>query len=516
MPTNKRDLAPATRRWPAALEWILAGVVVGLWALHWFHLRADFPNGSPWMDYAKYTDEGWYGNAAIRSILFGHWFLWGDFNPAVALPVWPALEWLVFHLTGVSLSAARGLALVIFGADLVLSYLVIRAAGGSRAARWGGVLLLNGSMFYWCFSRLAILEPLLVFSTLLSWLLALQLPRWARPRQTAALLAIGFLGCIGVLTKTTALFLFPATAVLLAAGHGWRLRRVIADLVIATAGGLGPWAAYYLVCVRPHYRGDFFYLFAANRWDAPHGVHDQLLAFWWAAHGVLWVGPCLVCLALALLLGGLVLDRGFRRNPLVYASLVAAAGYIFFIGWHNSPQPRYYMVLGYPVVFVAMLGADALARRSRTAGGIVGVALAAVLGWNAYRSVSFATHPQYTLLSAADGLTAYIRMHEGKTNPLLLSISGDQISLMTHQPAICSDYGSIDLSERILHYQPGWFAEWNEVDPGTLEDIHTAGYQLQAVAHWHALDDEDRNDLILYRMVRVAPGQHPRDTLQTQ
>ena len=47
-------------------------------------------------DWAKYTDEGWYGNAAIRAHLFGNWYMAGDFNPAVAVPVWPFVEWLLF------------------------------------------------------------------------------------------------------------------------------------------------------------------------------------------------------------------------------------------------------------------------------------------------------------------------------------------------------------------------------------------------------------------------------------
>ena len=61
-------------------------------ALHAFHLNADFPNHSPWMDWAKYTDEGWYGDGAIRHFQRGHWHVPGDFNPAAALPVWPLLE----------------------------------------------------------------------------------------------------------------------------------------------------------------------------------------------------------------------------------------------------------------------------------------------------------------------------------------------------------------------------------------------------------------------------------------
>jgi len=38
----------------------VAGFIVALIAIHFLHPRADFPNFSPWMDYAKYTDEGWY------------------------------------------------------------------------------------------------------------------------------------------------------------------------------------------------------------------------------------------------------------------------------------------------------------------------------------------------------------------------------------------------------------------------------------------------------------------------
>lgn len=81
-------------RWFYVL-WIV--VICGFAALHAVNLSADFPNHTPWFgDWAKYTDEGWYGNAAIRAHLFGNWYLPGDFNPAPAVPVWPFLEWLLF------------------------------------------------------------------------------------------------------------------------------------------------------------------------------------------------------------------------------------------------------------------------------------------------------------------------------------------------------------------------------------------------------------------------------------
>src|SRR5580698_10332483 len=94
-------------------------------ALHAFHLSADFPNHSPWMDWAKYTDEGWYGDAAIRYFQRGHWNVPGDFNPAAALPVWPLLEAALFRFTGVHLAAARALTVAIFALILVASYLLL-------------------------------------------------------------------------------------------------------------------------------------------------------------------------------------------------------------------------------------------------------------------------------------------------------------------------------------------------------------------------------------------------------
>lgn len=95
-----------SKRWPYAI-WLV--LICGFAALHALHLSADFPNHSPWFsDAAKYTDEGWWANAAIRAHLTGNWYLQNDYNPAVAVPVWPFLEWVLFFFTGVGIEAARG------------------------------------------------------------------------------------------------------------------------------------------------------------------------------------------------------------------------------------------------------------------------------------------------------------------------------------------------------------------------------------------------------------------------
>jgi hypothetical protein len=61
------------RRALVLVEAILLFAALGLFVLHYLHLSADFPNYSPWMDWSKYTDEGWYGDAAIRELQRGSW-----------------------------------------------------------------------------------------------------------------------------------------------------------------------------------------------------------------------------------------------------------------------------------------------------------------------------------------------------------------------------------------------------------------------------------------------------------
>src|SRR3569832_1123624 len=120
----------SSTRWGYAV-WVVA---IGIFAvLHAMNLVADFPNHTPWhIDWAKYTDEGWYSNAAVRAHLFGYWYVAGDFNPAPAVPVWPFLEWILFFFTGVSIEAARGLAIAFFFANLVLCYTLLRR----RSPKW--------------------------------------------------------------------------------------------------------------------------------------------------------------------------------------------------------------------------------------------------------------------------------------------------------------------------------------------------------------------------------------------
>lgn len=510
---GKQILTISHKRWFYAL-WLVA--ICGFALLHVFHLSADFPNHSPWfMDWAKYTDEGWYGNAAIRAHLFGSWYMPRDFNPAPAVPVWPFLEWVLFFFTGVSIQAARGLAVAFFFSNLLLSYLLLRA----RGARWMALLALTlivTSPFLYCFSRLAILEPMLTTLTLAALNLAVRLPRWRFP--VAVSVAIGLLFTLMMLTKTTAIFLLPALVWAMLVPL-WKHRKLAIRCVLASAAAFavtfGLWMA---MVIHLGLLADFKYLFFVNKYDKPEEFYWPLLSFWWSFHGGLWVDHVLIPLAGLIVLGAAVTwrhawSRKLLLDPVFGASILAIIGYIFFMTYQDNPQPRYFAVVAFFSFFIVVLGVEALMGQAarahwswpRSLSGALIALVALVAAFNGVQTLNYAAHPEYTFVNAVQRLTRYIDTHPNG-NRLLVSISGDQITLISHLPSLCDDFGTQELTSKLAEYQPGWYAAWNDLDPGTLEDIHTH-FSLEQVASFHALDDPDRNVLVLFKLHPLPDGQ---------
>jgi hypothetical protein len=541
---------PRAARAERAIEAALLAVAAIFFSLHFVHLKADFPNYSPWMDWAKYTDEGWYGDAAIRHYQLGHWNVPGDFNAAAALPVWPALELVLFRVTGVSLVAARALTVAVFGMILVCCYGLIRRWSGGPAGELRrrplapsiAVLLLSVNPFCYVFSRLAILEPLLILLTLAALLaassagvasgLALRVEsagegegkRLSR-RFAMRVGGLGLLLPLMVLTKTTGVFLFPAIFWLLWASAGHRLRPFLRAAGLACGVGVAAWGGYYLLFVRPRYLIDYRYLFSANAYT---GI--TLATFWSVMHDALfdggWIGETLFAVALVAVVGAVV-SLGFRRNPLVVALLLWIFGYGAFLAYHANLQPRYYLVLAIPLMLLVAIAFDAVVAGAIGAGnreqGTVSRAsewalrMAAVFGAavlvfavvsGAWRTISYVRHPEYTWVSAAGQIYDAVEREAAVSghSRLVMSISGSDLALMTGLPSICDDFGTMTLPERVAKYRPGWFATWNDVEDDKMEAL-APWFRLVRVATIPAFDDTDRNVLILYRLDPVSsPG----------
>ncbi len=514
--------------------------------LHFVHLAADFPNNSPWMDWSKYTDEGWYGDAAIRHFQLGHWYLAGDFNPAAALPVWPFLEGILFHFTGVSLLAARAATVCVFAAILLTSWLLLQrwrpsvdadlpSHANSRRplslAPYVAVFLLAVSPFCFVFTRMAILEPFLILLMLLS-LLAASTAKPAAAIVRANLLPILALGGLlpaMILTKTTALFLMPALFWLLFAALDYQFRPFLRVAIPAAGLALLLWLGWFGYILAHHYLLDYRYLFSANGYTGITLANASTVLSDTVTDGM-WMGSVLFpasMLALLLALVSWVVSwRRVRSLPLAVSLMLWAGGYVFFLAYHDNLQPRYYLVVAVPltlllsVVFELFLLGNGLilGPRGLLARRLALVAVAAVVGiigfQSARQTLHFVRHPDYTLLGAARELEQYItedHKRDPAHSPLLLSISGSDISLMTGLHSINDDFGTLELVNRVALYKPGWYAAWNDLEDDKMEAL-APYYHVERVAEFPSMDDPDRNLLILYRLddgSEPQPARHP-------
>jgi 4-amino-4-deoxy-L-arabinose transferase-like glycosyltransferase len=451
-------------------------------------LRADFPNHSPWMrDSAKYTDEGWWANAAVRHFLIGHWEVAGDYNPAAAVPVWPTLLTMVFELTGVSILAARAVNVGFSAATVALLYLLIRRYGGTQTTAAVAAVLLAASPFAFAFSRVATLDTMVVFE----WVLMLWAASYADREHSWPLPLLGLLMGAMVLTKTTSLALLPSIFWLL-----WK-RNMRALLTVTTLAGalLG---LYLLLVLRSRYAGDYHYFFNINALaDVELGRTGSLLQQLF--HNGLWIDRILYPASLAILILSLVWLRRLWRNPLFAASWIAFAGNtLYILRRQDDYAPRYFLVMLVPLILVLVLTLQELEIRHRGLAMLLAATLTVAVFLNTGQIFRFLAHRQYQFYGAAKSIQATVNA-DPAAKRLLLGTSADQLSLMIGIPAINDGYSSEDLTEKVSRYQPGWYVGWNDLDQDILESL--TDYRLDQVASYPVFDHEDRNQLKLYRMV---------------
>ena len=275
-----------------------------------------------------------------------------------------------------------------------------------RGPQWMALLALTlmvTSPFLYCFSRLAILEPML--TTLL--LAALNSGGAAAAHATAR-------GCIG--GRRRAVHADDADEddgdILCCRRLGWAMlvRRSFQDrrreaARIDARSSLQAWfhpcavrcaamsfaafavtfGAWMALVVALGYFGDYKYLLFINKYVKPTEFYWPLLSFWWSMRGLIWIDHILIPLC-EVLIGGATLaaalisrkktGRGaaLLLDPVFGASILAAGGYILFMTYQNHPQPRYFaLVAVFCFLIVAMAAAELVAQAGPTR----------LLGWGA-------------------------------------------------------------------------------------------------------------------------------------
>jgi 4-amino-4-deoxy-L-arabinose transferase-like glycosyltransferase len=467
---------------------ILLLLTVVFCLLRFAYLRADFPNHSPWMiDQAKYTDEGWWASAAVRHCLLGHWHVAGDYNPAIAVPVWPLMLTALFQFTGVSLIATRALNVLFSVATVGFIYLLVRRYA-DRTAAAAAALLLAVSPFAFVFSRLATLDTMIDFE----WSLLLWVAATAKPQRTAAPLMLGLLMALMLLTKTTSLMLVPAVLWLL-----WSATRSLPQLLITIATASGIVGLYTAIVLHSRYADDYHYFYNINSLAEVQLRRTFSLILLQLRHG-LWVDRILYPVAVLVFFSAVFWLRRLWNNPLFTASWIAIIGEaIYILRRQDDYAPRYFLALLAPMVFVVVLALHQLSGHKRM---ILAAALAAAVVLNTVQVVGFVIHRQYQLLGAAKSIQA-VAGKDAHTHRVLLGSSAAQLALMTGIPSLNDEYGSQDLTQKAARFQPGWYVGWNDLDDDIVASL--SAYRLDQVATYQVFDHDDRNTLTLYRMVEV-------------
>jgi hypothetical protein len=333
-------------------------------------------------------------------------------------------------------------------------------------------------------------------------------------RQILPTLALTILLPAMVLTKTTAICLFPAIFYMVWARAGYRIRPALALAVPPVAGGLALWCAYFFLFVRPHYLADYSYLFSANAYT---GIELEPLArvvLHTLGDGS-WMGSALYLAFFAVVALTLFWRPHVFTNPLFPSLLLWIAGYFAFLAYHNNLQPRYYTVAAAPIAALVGLAIDALrqpfadrsgpARLAANALATIAVLIIAVPG--IVLQAGFLLHPTYDFQNTALAIKQIV-LADRRHSHLILSISGSDLTLMTGLPSIDDDFGTLELIDRVKLYRPGWYVAWNELDDDKADSL-TPFYTVNRVAAFTAYDDPDRNLLILYRLDPKLPTAPP-------
>ncbi len=473
-----------------------------IFCLHYLHLGADLPH-TTWLDWTRYQHEGWYAGAGIRKLLTGHWRYPGDFNPGVALPVFPTLAYRIFRVFGFGVDALRAMNVTIFGLSLIVCGLLVNRYS-TRLAGAGVVFLLACSPFFFAFSRLGIAEPLLILELLLALLLA-SFVRFGslRSHYLPVCVGVGLVLASMALTKTTGLALAPAVLYLVWSRCDSTYRSRLGPLTVVILTGLGSWGLCYIAMLKNGGGDDFHHFFVINQGY----LYGRMLLprVWIVMKDGLSIGPALYVTSIAAVLVNFAARRE-RPQPLLVATLIAATGYGALIAFHGWIGPRYYLVATLLCSMALVLSTVELARSERRPLRVFAVILAAVSALSCVDQIRtqllWSRYPSYSYSEAAQKLSSIVA-HDASGNRVVLGRATEEMALLTGVPltAVTDRFGLLPLRKAVSLFRPGWLLTLDRVQPVT-QTVLSDRYSLQLVGSQPVYGDGcGFHRLLLYRLV---------------
>ncbi len=484
------------RRW----QWALLLMTICLLALRFCHLSADFPVFHFYdQDGARFTDEGFYTGAALQHFTLGHAYLPGGWNPGIFMPVWPLLVGLLFHFTGISVVAARALAVGCVCLSVLLAYGIARQYQSKTFACLTAFLIAANALGFF-FGRLALLEP--AFGMFL--LLAIYLAGRVRPANYALAVCVGVVFVVATLTKTTGPFVLPAVLYPIWANNrqdraaAWKLLgTALATIILLMGFAKIVWAR--------HYAADAAIILGMDPlWQLANSP-SRLLRFFFRGT---WIDPVLFPLALGAFIAAAVRLRFLWRNPLFTIAFLWETGYAAFIVYHYDGPPRYFVTMIVPTIWLALIFLQWMWSANKRVAMVATACVAVSVLWNIASIGDYLLHPQYTLVDAGLKIKQIIVAEHASgaaSNQLLIGRGADEISWLSGGlPAMDSD-GAMPLAQKLDVYHPDWFMHWTN-HPAARVTTAASERTLVQRADFRGLDPFDGGGILLFQ---VLPKHQP-------
>jgi hypothetical protein len=413
--------------------------------LRFVHLDADFPRGVT-TSRALYTDEGLYSFNAIRVNAGRSWYVPGELNTSINLPIAPILQVGAFRVSGRSLIAARTL-VALSAIVLITLSLALTLRYAPRLSAMLAAATLSCDFLLFSYSRLAILD--VVMTTIVT--LALLAASSIRPKYFALTSALaGLLVGIAALTKTTAVCAIPAVAYLGITGVSGSTRKQVVAITLASCAlvivGYNALAWYA-------YPQDYIYFHRIAEVRLASGPLDVARNFVLSVLNTIRFDPWVSLAALGSASALFSVSRDFRTNILARMSALWVLGFLIMLSITSYQPSRYFVVVLVPLAMlcgVAVWHIGDLFPMRQSAMAVRVAFVVCLLAYNGWHIATYLRHPTYSFARMAREVATIVNASAGNRHPgVLLGNMAASVSLESDINAVSLEYGSTDLETRI-------------------------------------------------------------------
>jgi 4-amino-4-deoxy-L-arabinose transferase-like glycosyltransferase len=478
---------------PVTLFLLSAGLVAVI-ALRFVHLEADFPRGITWSA-VLYSDEGWYTYAAVSHQLTGQWYVEGDYNPAIHLPVFYLIQAVTFKLLGISLFSAR-FTVAIFSVLMILSTFLLVRRFNDLPMAFLCAFLLSINFMTFGYSRLAILEVPLTAMLVMILLVVLF---WQTKRLVLRSIVVAILFFIAILTKPTAAIFLPVILVGLWMTPATKKERVYFCLLFLFLSSV-LWFSYN-TAARQMSQPDWVVFHNKN---IVAKINPAPMFFLRDIPYTVWHGWRLdrIMLPLVLLFAPIFLwkSKPFRESKLALLSFLWVFSLLSFLCTSKYQPERYYVPLIVPltILFSNMFFLIWRKRSATPWARLVVVLPLVILIENAVPLMLYIKSPQYSFLYMARDMGKRARQENPGEKIMFLGDFANSVSLVTQIPSINAMRGTRDLDWKLARYKPNYLIFLGRRgNPLEVEEVETP-YEATELANYNVFENYYHNQKVIF------------------